>query len=713
MATITETILADVQVKGLDKFGQLKVSMDTVAKSSEKAAKGIETIKVQASRAGKALGVNTKIARRFVNTALNAGFAAEDQAKAMAKIKEVAEKTGKPVEVIEKAWEGLARTLQNAEEATENLEDALRFQARAGIPEAEKAAARYAQTIGGGTDALKGLVGVGEVYAKQLDQIKDADLKARLTTKLARMELNRKRESIERVKDAYLSMSLRMKAALGPSNLAALRVMTKGIKLLAIAAGAALVGAFALAVQSIKKFIETDSVMKAAMDRTKEAVNDLQVALGSALVGGSKNAGKALDTLTGKAKILTKFINDNSDAIFEFSKSVASAFGTALKWSAKLVLGFKFLGAAIGDAMTLAAATAKIAFANLGRAALSAFNEYTRGVQQVLDGMIMLADKLGPNLVPDALRSVNLHGFIQDLSGLNEMAADANATLRKGFVSSEAVLGDIHLLDLLANKLEALSMTGTDAVVDPTKRKGKGGKGGAGAGGGIGEGFAVPGAGQAASSIFGQVGGMLEGATSKGGGFMADAFNFAQDGLGQLRDSATETADVYSQFFNDMDQGAIDMGVSLMTNFAGSAATAFGAAAASTGNFGKAMADLLKNTLASAAQQFGQFFVLKGTAIALDPLLGGPAVGLPIVAQGLALQAFGGAIGAMGGGGGGRGAPAAPAAVTAAAFQPREQKKEEAKETTLVINIAGETIGPAIWRAMDEGVRLGHVAQFA
>jgi len=205
---------------------------------------------------------------------------------------------------------------------------------------------------------------------------------------------------------------------------------------------------------------------------------------------------------------------------------------------------------------------------------------------------------------------------------------------------------------------------------------------------------------------------MLEGATSKGGGFMADAFNFAQDGLSQLRNSATETADVYSQFFDDMDQGAIDMGISLMTNFAGSAATAFGAAAASTGNFGKAMADLLRNTLASAAQQFGQFFVLKGTAISLDPLLGGPAVGVPIIGAGLALQAFGGAIGAMGAGGGAK-AAGAPAAVTAAAFQPREQKKEEAKETTLVINIAGETIGPAIWRAMDEGVRLGHVAQFA
>jgi len=162
----------------------------------------------------------------------------------------------------------------------------------------------------------------------------------------------------------------------------------------------------------------------------------------------------------------------------------------------------------------------------------------------------------------------------------------------------------------------------------------------------------------------------------------------------------------------EIKEAAGAMGIAMLQDFGGKTAQAFGAAAAGAGGFNKAMADLLKNTLASAAQQFGQFFVLKGTAISLDPLLGGPAVGLPIIGAGLALQAFGGAIGAMGGGGGAK-AAGAPAAVTAAAFQPREQKREEAKETTLVINIAGETIGPAIWRAMDEGVRLGHVAQFA
>ena len=171
MSDIIRNILARFKVEGVDQLGELKTTLDTVSKSTEDVASRMGTYRKAVATAAKELDVNTKISRRFVNTAMQAGFSAEEQAKAMEKIKQVAQKTGKPVEIIEKAWEGLARTLQDADDATENLEDALRFQARAGIPEAEKAAAKYAQTIGGGTDALKSLTGVGKMYAAQLDEI--------------------------------------------------------------------------------------------------------------------------------------------------------------------------------------------------------------------------------------------------------------------------------------------------------------------------------------------------------------------------------------------------------------------------------------------------------------------------------------------------------------------------------------------------------------
>ena len=695
MSEVRETILADVQVKGLDNFGKLKVSMDTVAKSSETAAKGLTTLKAQAANAAKQLGVNTKIGKRFVNTALNAGFAAEDQAKAMAKIKEVAEKTGKPVEIIEKAWEGLARTLQNAEEATENLEDALRFQARAGIPEAEKAAAKYAQTIGGGTDALKGLTGVGEMYAKQLDQIRDADLKAKLTTELARKELNRKRESIERVKDSYNAMSLRMKAALGPSNLLALKMMTKGIKILAAAVGAALVGAFALAVKSIREFIKTDEVMKAKLDVLKKAVLDLQIALGSALVGGSKNAGKAFDELTGKVQTLTQWINTNAETIFEFSKSIVSAFATALEWGAKLILGFKLVGGAITDVVELMVSTATWGLAQVAQAGRMMFNEVIRAAQQMLDGLIMLADKLGPNLVPDGVRDINLHGLLTDLGDLEALAATASDRMSQGFVNAQAALSDANKLDVLIQKLREMGEASLSAVVAPK----------------------------------------TPGAPGKAGKDKDDmAWAFAPDPTQELEKARfdaemarqlalQEEFAALEQQTRDSEQAVDDFsdtiktkigGVALkgLEDFGNGAAQAFGIAMAGGKSFGAAIGDLMKQTVGQMAVQLGQYFVLKGAAITVDPLLGGPALGVPIIAAGLTLQAFGASIGFQKGGGpGSSAASAAPSVSAAPAFQPREQEQEKPEETTIVINIAGETIGPAIWDAMNEGVRLGHVAQ--
>ena len=138
--------------------------------------------------------------------------------------------------------------MQNATQATENLEDVFAFQGRAGIPEAEKAAAKYAQTLGGGTDALRALTGVGEIYAKQLDQIRDAKLKEKLTTELARKELRRKRDAVERMKDSYLALSLRIKSALGPTNIAIIKRAGQALTGHAMTVGVALAGDIAHAV---------------------------------------------------------------------------------------------------------------------------------------------------------------------------------------------------------------------------------------------------------------------------------------------------------------------------------------------------------------------------------------------------------------------------------------------------------------------------------
>ena len=159
-------VLLEAEVAGLDDLGKLSIEYQNNATKVRELTEKMGTYRKAVEATSKELQVNRKIARRFVSTSQLAGFTAEEQAIAMQKIAEVAQKTGKPIAIVEKAYEGLARTLQNATQATENLEDVFAFQGRAGIPEAEKAAAKYAQTLGGGTDALRALTGVGEIYAK-------------------------------------------------------------------------------------------------------------------------------------------------------------------------------------------------------------------------------------------------------------------------------------------------------------------------------------------------------------------------------------------------------------------------------------------------------------------------------------------------------------------------------------------------------------------
>ena len=178
---------------------------------------------------------------------------------------------------------------------------------------------------------------------------------------------------------------------------------------------------------------------------------------------------------------------------------------------------------------------------------------------------------------------------------------------------------------------------------------------------------------------------------------MADSFAEVGKATAKSADETRKLGDAYKNKMGDVALGALE-------DFGSGAAKAFGIARAGGESFSTAIGSLMKSIVADMASQFGRLFVLKGAALAIEA----PAIGIPMIAAGLALQAFGGAVGFS------KGKTSPPSTTTAAAtpsFQPREQEREEPRETTLVINIAGETIGPVIWRAMDEGLRLGHVTQ--
>jgi TP901 family phage tail tape measure protein len=101
-------------------------------------------------------------------------------------------------------------------------------------------------------------------------------------------------------------------------------------------------------------------------------------------------------------------------------------------------------------------------------------------------------------------------------------------------------------------------------------------------------------------------------------------------------------------------QSFVDIGNTARVSFAGGIATAFaqvGQALANGENALKAFGQAVLGTIGQIAQQVGQSFILQGIGISLNPLLGGPAVGGPLIAAGAALSIFGGALSAFSGGG--------------------------------------------------------------
>ena len=718
-------VLLEAEVAGLDDLGKLSIEYQNNATKVRELTEKMGTYRKAVEATSQELQVNRKIARRFVTTSQLAGFTAEEQAIAMQKIAEVAQKTGKPIAIVEKAYEGLARTLQNATQATENLEDVFAFQGRAGIPEAEKAAAKYAQTLGGGTDALRALTGVGEIYAKQLDQIRDANLKEKLTTELARKELRRKRDAVERMKDSYLALSLRIKSALGPTNIAIIKRAGQALKGLAVTVGVALAGAFALAVSSIKKFAETNKDVKRDVDLLEKSVDRLQVALGSALVGGSEKAGENLDKLRGFVDNLTTAINENATEIHALA---VAAINSSIDIFEALVSGIGAYGKAIAftiDNLELLIAGLGSAIVVLGGSIAFILHNATNQFKVLAQGFIKLLDLLGAgDKVPASMRnwSQSIVGLGDVVAEVDKLGGDMFKRLGEGWKNTRGVDDYQKKVESTLESLKALRDVRT---------------------------------GKATSGINANIDEEIYEADWMDDGVSDDPWDMADGGgkskgkrrkqkkdramaawlarqkkdlrdrdralrdriktrvnLANLRgnrdldaarsgDNLSEqekAAQSFQRTLAELANTAKDTGKALLVDFGGNAARAFGAALASGQSMGTALGDVFRNTVAQAATEFGRLFVLKGAALALEA----PQVGLPMIAAGLALQALGGALSA---GGRAAGSTATPsAAALSPAFRPRGGD-EDPRETIVNVTIAGDQIRDPIIDVVREGIR--------
>ena len=715
-------IQLEAEVAGLDDLGKLSIEYQNNATKVRELTEKMGTYRKAVEATSKELQVNRKIARRFVTTSQLAGFTAEEQAIAMQKIAEVAQKTGKPIAIVEKAYEGLARTLQNATQATENLEDVFAFQGRAGIPEAEKAAAKYAQTLGGGTDALRALTGVGEIYAKQLDQIRDANLKEKLTTELARKELRRKRDAVERMKDSYLALSLRIKSALGPTNIAIIKRAGQALKGLAMTVGVALAGAFALAVASIKKFAETNKDVKRDVDLLEKSVDRLQVALGSALVGGSEKAGENLDALRGFVDNLTKAINENAKEIHALA---VAAINSSIDIFEALVSGIGAYGKAIAftiDNLELLIAGLGSAIVVLGGSIAFILHKATNEFKLLAQGFIKLLDLLGAgDKVPASMRnwSQSIVGLGDVVAEVDKLGGDMFKRLSEGWKNTRGVDDYQKRVESTLESLKALrdvrtgkATSGTYANVDE-------------------EIYEADWMDDGDADEFSGTGGKSKAKSRKQKKDRAMAAWLARQkkelrdrdralrdriktrvNLANLRgnrdldaarsgDNLSEqekAAQSFQRTLAELANTAKDTGKALLVDFGGNAARAFGAALASGQSMGTALGDVFRNTVAQAASEFGRLFVLKGAALALEA----PQVGIPMIAAGLALQALGGGLSA---GGRAAGSTATPsAAALSPAFRPRGGD-EDPRETIVNVTIAGDQIRDPIIDVVREGIR--------
>lgn len=142
----------------------------------------------------------------------------------------------------------------------------------------------------------------------------------------------------------------------------------------------------------------------------------------------------------------------------------------------------------------------------------------------------------------------------------------------------------------------------------------------------------------------------------------------------------------------------------------GSAFSAFGRALATGENAISAFGKAFLASIGQAASALGQRFILEGIAISFNPLLGGPAVGGPLIGAGAALAVFGGALSGIGGGGGAGAAAGGGAGAGAVDTEesPLLEETAERADPTSQINL---TVNGDVLDSDDTGLRIASILQ--
>lgn len=174
----------------------------------------------------------------------------------------------------------------------------------------------------------------------------------------------------------------------------------------------------------------------------------------------------------------------------------------------------------------------------------------------------------------------------------------------------------------------------------------------------------------------------------------------------------------YDSFVADINAFAVSVATSLYSGFAEAASSAFasfGRALVSGENALEAFGKAFLASIGQTAIQLGTMFILKGIAYSFDPLLGGPAVGGPLIAAGAGLATFGGVLTAVGGASGGSPAAGGGTGFAPNEFQPSQDLRSDLvtderlePETRVQLNIQGDVLD-----STESGIRIAKILQDA
>ena len=290
--------------------GDVAARMRGVAASSRDAAHAAQRLETDANALTEALDRMAKsgfrggeaveeAAQKLVDVSKKAGeFGAtmEQAEQLLQQVADAAAQTGRPIALVARHMEELLIETQDAAKSQELFNKALAFSAQTG-QRVEQSVAQLVDATRGSTAALRQFGAEGVAIASSIDQVADANERARLTMAALDRLAGRQRSTFDRLNQGIVALQGRAQAfiaRLGPLG-KALGVLTAVGLGAAAAIGGTLLAAFK---KTVDAFGRRSKVFGSSVRRLSEEWDKFKASIGSALLGGTQGAARSVSALS-------------------------------------------------------------------------------------------------------------------------------------------------------------------------------------------------------------------------------------------------------------------------------------------------------------------------------------------------------------------------------------------------------------------------------